>query len=129
MTISGVFISIFDKIMPYSPWLILLYFVAVFGWALQGRSAFGHGASNILNEALMKCTGKSLVFIRFCIEITFLIIAALTMPSMINIYTITLTFGCPYAIKYIYRLVGYNPTQVQHDYLISRKKSSKGASL
>ena len=129
MTLSGIFISIFDRIMPYSPWLVLLYIVAVVGWTLQGMSRFGCGATNILMEALHKCTGKSIVFIRICIECIFLIIALLTLPSMVNCYTILITFGCPYAIKYIYKLFKYDPSTTQHDYIITfnKKKGARNA--
>lgn len=127
MTLSGIFISIFDKIMPYSPWLVLLYFVAVCGWTMQGMSRFGANSTNILMEALVKCTGKSLVFIRMCMECVFLIIAFITIPSMVNYFTILITFGCPYAFKYIYKLFKYEPKEVQHDYIITFNKK-KGAS-
>jgi uncharacterized membrane protein YczE len=127
MTLSGIFISFFDKILPYSPWLALLYFVAVIGWSFQGLAQFGHTASNILNEALMKCTGKSLAFIRLIMESIFLIIAWLTLPSMVNWFTILISFACPYAIKYIYKLFRYEPKEVEHSYLITFNKK-KGAS-
>ena len=122
MTISGIFISIFEKILPANPWLCIFFILCPIGWCLQAKAGLGNGSSNELMEALVEHTGKSITFIRFCIELVFLIIAWLLLPDMITIFSVIITFGTAPAINFIYKLFKYNPTQVQHDYLISKKK-------
>ena len=123
LTLGSITISLFDKILPYSPWMAILFFVAIIGWALQGKACFGHGASNILTEALMKTTGRSLVLIRTIIDVVFLIIAFIGYPYMITWLTILVTFGTAPAMKYIYKLFRYEPVDIQHSYLIKGKSS------
>lgn len=123
MTIGSFFTSLFDKILPYSPWLALLFFAMILGFALQGKAGFGGNSTNILMEALVKQKGKSLAFIRSIIDGSFLIIAWIAFPTQITIWTLVFTFGISIAIKYIYKLVKYEPTDIKHDYLIARKSS------
>ena len=118
MTVGSFFTSLFIKILPSNPWMSLFFFVMIAGFALQGKAGFGGSSTNILMEALVKHKGMNLVFTRTIIDGFFLIIAFIAFPSRITIWTLLFTFGTSIAIKYIYKLFKYDPSIVQHSYII-----------
>ena len=88
----------------------------------MGKAAFGDSGSNILMNALMKSTGKSVSLIRTCIEFVFLAIGFLGARENVTLFTFILTFGFGPLLQLVYKCVGYQPTTVEHEFIIKGKK-------
>ena len=90
----------------------------------MGRAALADTGSNVLTNALVKQTGKSISTIRNMIETSFLIIGLLGARNQITILTFILSFGFGYLMSFVYKLVHYNPTEIKHKFIIKRKLKS-----
>ena len=110
-------IDVFNSILPSSPYLVLSLPLLGIAWSMMGKAGFGDTNSNLLTTAIMKKTGKKIGLIRGIQEIAFLLIGFLG-SDQVTLFTLALSLGLGYMLQFIYRLVGYNPTEIQHQYLI-----------
>ena len=122
LTIGSMSIGFFNKILPFETMLWVGVFLLPLGWALMGKCGWGHTSSNILTEALMKKTKIGITPLRMLIDGLFLVIAFIGLPHMINWFTLFLTFGTGPILKVFYNLLRYDPSKVEHEYLITFKK-------
>lgn len=120
-TYGAVMINLFHVILPHKAIFCLGAFLIPIGWSILEKARYGATGSNILMKALMVTTGKSLFIIRTSIELTFLLIAILTAPQYATWVTIAGTFGAPLVLKYVYKLVGHKPAEIEHDFIISKR--------
>lgn len=120
-TFGSIMIDIFNLIVPTHPILFIGLLIVPFGWALVGSAGFGDTGSNILMNALLKKTGKSISLIRGIQECIFLTLGLLGARDCVTWVTLALTFGLGYLLQIIYKLIKYVPTEIQHQYFIKRQ--------
>ena len=117
---GSVMIDVFSFILPSNPLMILGLLIIPFGWVLMGRAGFGDTGSNILMNALLKKYGLSISFMRGIQEVVFLSLGLLGAREYVTWFTIALTFGLGYLLQFCYGLVKYDPTEINHSFLIKR---------
>ena len=117
---GSVMIDVFSFILPSNPLMILGLLIIPFGWVLMGRAGFGDTGSNILMNALLKKYGLSISFMRGIQEVVFLSLGLLGARQYVTWLTIALTFGLGYLLQFCYGLVKYDPTEINHSFLIKR---------
>lgn len=117
---GSIMIDVFSFILPSNPLMILGLLIIPFGWVLMGRAGFGDTGSNILMNALLKKYGLSISFMRGIQEVVFLSLGLLGAREYVTWFTIALTFGLGYLLQFCYGLVKYDPTEINHSFLIKR---------
>lgn len=117
---GSVMIDVFSFILPSNPLMIIGLLIIPFGWVLMGRAAYGDTGSNILMNALLKKYGLSISFMRGIQEVVFLSLGLLGARQYVTWLTIALTFGLGYLLQFCYGLVKYDPTEINHSFLIKR---------
>ena len=120
-TYGSLMIDVFNAILPSHPIMVVGLILLPLGWSFMGRAALADTGSNVLTNALVKQTGKSIGFIRNVIETSFLLIGLLGARDHITIFTFILSFGFGYLMQIVYKLVKYNPTKIKHSFIIKRK--------
>ena len=115
---GSVMIDVFSFILPSNPLMIIGLLIIPFGWVLMGRAAYGDTGSNILMNALLKKYGLSISFMRGIQEVVFLSLGLLGARQYVTWLTIALTFGLGYLLQFCYGLVKYNPTEINHSFII-----------
>ncbi len=117
---GSVMIDVFNLIIPANPFMVLGLLIIPFGWVLMGRAGFGDTGSNILMNALLKKYGLSISLMRSIQEVVFLSLGLLGARNYVTWLTIALTFGLGYLLQFCYGLVKYDPTEIQHSFIIKR---------
>lgn len=115
---GSVMIDVFSFILPSSPLMIIGLLIIPFGWVLMGRAAYGDTGSNILMNALLKKYGLKISYTRGAQEIIFLSLGLLGARNYVTWFTIALTFGLGYLLQFCYGLVKYDPTEINHSFII-----------
>lgn len=118
---GSVMIDVFNLIIPVHPIMVLGILIIPFGWVLMGRAGFGDTGSNILMNALLKKYGFSISFMRGIQEAVFLSLGILGARKYVTWFTIALTFGLGYLLQFCYKIVKYDPTSINHSFLIKRR--------
>ena len=116
MTYGSFMIDMFNIVLPSHPLMVLGLVFAPIGWSLMGMAGLGDTNSNLLTTALMKKTGKSIALVRTIQECVFLFIGLFR--GMVTWFTFALSFGLGHVMNFIYKLMKYDPTAIQHSYLI-----------
>ena len=116
MTYGSFMIDMFNIVLPSHPLMVLGLVFAPIGWSLMGMSKFGDTNSNLLTTALMKKTGRSIGLVRTIQECIFLFIGLFS--HQVTWFTFALSFGLGHVMNFIYKLMKYDPTAIQHSYLI-----------
>ena len=111
-------IDFFHKILLTHPILVLGGLIIPFGWALMGKAGLGDTGSNILMNALLKQYKKSIGLIRGIEEIIFLCIGLIGASNQVSLFTLFLTFCMGYILQFVYKLIKYNPVEVEHKFII-----------
>lgn len=117
---GSIMIDVFNAILPAYPFMAMGVLFLPFGWVLMGRAAFGDTGSNILMNALLKRFGVSISLTRSALEVIFLSLGLLGARNCITFFTFVLTFGLGYLLQVCYKLVKYDPTEIQHSFIIRR---------
>ena len=117
---GSLMIDVFNLIIPSNPLMVLGILIIPFGWVLMGRASFGDTGSNILMNALLKKYGLSISIMRGIQEVVFLLLGILGARNYVTWFTIVLTFGLGYLLQIVYKLVKYDPTEIQHSFIIRR---------
>ena len=118
---GSIMIDVFNLIIPVHPIMVLGILIIPFGWVLMGRAGFGDTGSNILMNALLKKYGLSISFMRGIQEAVFLLLGILGAREYVTWFTIVLTFGLGYLLQFCYKIVRYDPTSINHSFLIKRR--------
>lgn len=118
---GSIMIDVFNLIIPVHPIMVLGILIIPFGWVLMGRAGFGDTGSNILMNALLKKYGLSISFMRGIQETVFLLLGILGAREYVTWFTIVLTFGLGYLLQFCYKIVRYDPTSINHSFLIKRR--------
>lgn len=117
---GSLMIDVFCAIVPANPLMALGVLIAPFGWVLMGRAGFGDTGSNILMNALLKKFGLKISITRGIQEVVFFTLGLLGARNQITWFTIVLTFGLGYLLQFCYKLVKYDPTEIEHSFLVKR---------
>lgn len=118
---GSIMIDVFNLIIPIHPIMALGVLIMPFGWVLMGRAGFGDTGSNILMSALLKKYRLSISFMRGIQETVFLSLGILGARQYVTWLTIVLTFGLGYLLQFCYKIVKYDPTSINHSFLIKRR--------
>ena len=116
MTYGSFMIDMFNIVLPSHPLMVLGLVFAPIGWSLMGMAGLGDTNSNLLTTALMKKTGKSIGLVRTIQECIFLFVGLFS--HQVTWFTFVLSFGLGHLMNFIYKLMKYDPTAIQHSYLI-----------
>ena len=111
-------LDFFRMLLPTHPALVVGLLVLPVGWALMGKAGLGDTGSNIVMNALMKQTGKSVGFIRTIEECLFMLIGFIGARQYVTWFTVVLSFGLGYLLQFVYKLIKYEPTKINHKFLI-----------
>ena len=117
-TIGSLLIDVWDIILPYHPLMILGVLLLPIAWYFSGSAGLGDTNQNLLTNGILKRTNKSMGFIRMCQEVLFVGIGFLAARSSITFLTIVLSLGFGYVMQFEYKLIKYNPSEVEHKFLI-----------
>ena len=120
-TIGSLLIDVWDIILPYHPIMILGVLLLPIAWYFSGSAGLGDTNQNLLTNAILKRTNKSMGFIRMCQEVFFVGIGFLGARNSITFLTIVLSLGFGYVMQFEYKLIRYNPSEVKHSFLIKGK--------
>ena len=111
-------LDFFRMLLPTHIGLIDGLLILPVGWALMGKAGLGDTGSNIVMNALMKQTGKSVGFIRTIEECIFMTIGFIGARQHMTWFTVILSFGLGYLLQFVYKLIKYNPTEINHQFII-----------
>lgn len=120
-TIGSLLIDVWDIILPYHPIMILGVLLLPIAWYFSGSAGLGDTNQNLLTNAILKRTNKSMGFIRMCQEVLFVGIGFLAARSSITLLTIALSLGFGYVMQFEYKLLRYDSSKVEHKFLIKGK--------
>jgi uncharacterized membrane protein YczE len=111
-------LDFFRLLLPTHIGLIIGLLILPVGWALMGKAGLGDTGSNIVMNALMKQTGKSVGFIRTIEECIFMTIGFIGARQHMTWFTVVLSFGLGYLLQFVYKLIKYDPTEIHHQFII-----------
>ena len=120
-TYGSILIDVFNLILPSGTWMGFGLIIAPIGWCLMGKAGLGDTGSNILMNALLKKTNKSIKLIRGIQESILLIVGFLGAKEQVTLFTLILTLGPGYMLEIEYKLLKYDPSKVEHKFLIKGK--------
>ena len=120
-TIGSLLIDFWHIILPYHPVMILGVLLLPIAWYFSGSAGLGDTNQNLLTNAILKRTNKSMGFIRMCQEVLFVGIGFLAARSSITLLTIVLSLGFGYVMQFEYKLLKYDSSKVEHKFLIKGK--------
>lgn len=121
MTYGSLMIDVFNTILPTTPWMILGLPLIAIGWALMGEAGFGDTNNNLLMNALLKRMKKGIGIVRALEECAFLTIGFIG-SNNVTWFTLALSLFLGYMLEFIYKLIKYNPIEVEHQFLIGGKE-------
>ena len=91
-----------------------------FGWCLMGKAGLGDTGNNILMNAILKQTNKSIGVVRGVQECVFMLIGFIGARQYVTWFTLALSIGLGSLLQYIYKLIKYDPTKIEHKFIIKR---------
>ena len=122
MSLGSVLIDVFIAILPSSKFIIFGLLLAPIGWMLQGMAGLGESNNNLLMTAILKRTKMKIWKVKAIQEFIYVAIGLLGARERISLFTVVLSFGLGYLIQFTYKVFGFNPTEVEHKYLIKGKE-------
>lgn len=124
-TYGSLLIDGFMLILPTnSPYLIIGLLLLPFAWALMGSAGLGDTGSNSLMNAILKNTRLNITVVRSIQEFILLTIGILGARSYVSLFTILLVFGLGPLLQIVYKWINFDPTTVEHIYLIKQHNTS-----
>ena len=111
-------IDFFRMLLPSHILMVFGLLIIPFGWALMGKAGLGDTGCNVLMNSILKQTNKSIGFVRGVQECLFMLIGFLGARQYVTWFTIALSFGLGYLLQFIYKLIKYEPTKINHKFLI-----------
>ena len=121
MTIGSFAIDLWTLILPKHPLMIVGIFLLPLAWYLSSSTGLGDTNQNLLTNAILKRSKKGIGLIRGLQETLFMIIGLIGSQGAVTPLTVILSLFFGYIIQFEYRLLGYDPTKVQHKFLIKGK--------
>ena len=121
MSFGSFMIDVFNAILPTSPYMLLGLPLIAIGWALMGMAGFGDTNNNLLMNALLKRMKRGIGIVRAIEECSFLAIGFIG-SNCVTWFTLVLSLFLGYMLQFIYKIIGYNPIEIEHQYLIGGKE-------
>lgn len=122
MSLGSVLIDVFIAILPLGKFMIIGLLLAPIGWMLQAKSGLGESNNNLLTTSILKRTKAKLWQVKAIQEFIYVTMGLIGARERISLFTIVLSFGLGYLIQFEYGLFKFNPTKVEHKYLIKGKE-------
>jgi uncharacterized membrane protein YczE len=120
-TYGSIMIDVFRMILPQHAILCIGLLTLPVSWVIIGRVGWGDTGGNILMNALLKSTGKSVRLIRTIEELVFISIGFMGARNYVTIFSIIITLLIGPIAQFIYKLFKYDPTTIKQKYLIKMK--------
>ena len=117
-TYGSLMIDVFLAILPESPFMVLGLILLPVAWAIMGSVGLGENGGNTLMNAILKHTKLNITVVRGVQEFILLLIGFIGARSMVTIFTVVLVFGLGPLLEIVYKWLGFDPTTVEHKYLI-----------
>ena len=122
MSLGSVLIDVFIAILPLGKFMIIGLLLAPIGWMLQAKSGLGESNNNLLTTSILKRTKAKLWQVKAIQEFIYVTMGLIGARERISLFTIVLSFGLGYLIQFEYGLFKFEPTKVEHKYLIKGKE-------
>ena len=117
-TYSSIMIDVFKYILPQSKLFCIGLLLLPVGWMIMGKAGLGDTGSNLMMNAILKSTGKSVRTVRTIQELLLLTIGFIGARNYVTWFSIVITILIGPITQFIYNLFKYEPTKVVHKYLI-----------
>ena len=119
-------IDVFLPIVPHSMILIPIgLFLSAIGWMYMGKAGYGDTGSNALMNSILKSSKMSIGKVRIIQEAVVLFIGFLGARESVTWFTLLLVATLGPILQFVYGLFKYDPTVINHQYLIKRGVKSK----
>lgn len=122
-TYGSIMIDVFMYILPKNPFMVLGIFLLPIAWAMMGSVGLGENGSNTLMNAILKHSSLNISTVRGIQEFILLVVGFLGARDTVTIFTIILVFGLGPLLQIMYKWIGFDPTVVEHKYLIKKRES------
>lgn len=124
-TYGSLMIDVFMLLLPQNPFMILgLIFLPV-AWAMMGFVGLGENGGNTLMNALLKHTNLNISTLRGIQEFILLLIGFLGAREYVTLLTIILVFGLGPLLQIVYKWLKFDPTKIEHKYLLKINKKGE----
>lgn len=120
-TIGSLLIDLWNPILPYHPLMVLGILLLPIAWYLSGSVGLGDTNQNLLTNAILKRTNKSMGLVRGCQEVLFMVIGLIGGKGCVTPLTVILSLFFGKIMSVEYKLLGYRPEEVQHKFIIKGK--------
>ena len=120
-TYGSLMLDVFLYLLPQNQFMLIGILLLPIAWAIMGAVGLGENGSNTLMNSILKNSKLNISAIRAIQEFILLVIGFLGARNMITIFTIILVFSLGPLLEIIYKLIGFDPTKVEHKYLIKIK--------
>jgi uncharacterized membrane protein YczE len=117
-TYGSLMIDVFLAILPESPFMLSGLMLLPIAWAIMGSVGLGENGGNTLMNAILKHTNLNITVVRGVQEFILLLIGFIGARNMVTIFTVVLVFGLGPLLEVVYKWLGFDPTTVEHKYLI-----------
>lgn len=117
-TYGSLMIDVFLAILPESPFMLAGLVLLPIAWAIMGSVGLGENGGNTLMNAILKHTNLNITVVRGVQEFILLLIGFIGARNMVTIFTVVLVFGLGPLLEVVYKWLGFDPTTVEHKYLI-----------
>lgn len=123
--INGIYgslmVAMFHEILPHHWILFIGGFVIPYGYGVMGKAGLGETGSCLFTTVLMKLTGWNIIVCRTLLDSCLVLIGFIGARQYVTLFTVFLTLMTGPGLHFIYKLVNYKPTKIEHKYLISKK--------
>lgn len=123
-TLGSLLIDLWNPILPYHPLMVLGILLLPIAWYLSGSIGLGDTNQNLLTNAILKRTNKSMGLVRGIQEVLFMVIGLIGGKGCVTPLTIILSLFFGKIMEFEYKLLGYRPEEVNHKFIIKGKSSS-----
>ena len=116
------FLPVPNQIIIKILYLLLGSIILVIGFYIQGNARLGKTSSNLLTACIRKRYGLSITTMKLIQETTFTLIGLIGAFSQFGFATIILAIFFGKLMDFIYKLLNYDPTKVEHTYITFKNK-------
>ena len=120
-TLGSLLIDFWNPILPYHPLMVLGILVLPIAWFLSSSVGLGDTNQNLLTNAILKRTNKSMGLVRGIQEVLFMVIGLIGGKGCVTPLTIILSLFFGKIMEFEYKLLGYKPEEVNHKFIIKGK--------
>ena len=120
-TLGSLLIDLWNPILPYHPLMVLGILLLPIAWYMSGSIGLGDTNQNLLTNAILKRTNKSMGLVRGFKEVLFMVIGLIGGKGCVTPLTIILSLFFGKLMSVEYKLLGYRPEEVQHKFIIKGK--------